>query len=558
MSWKHHASSDKIHSVHSILRIRFDRAVTIGLIGLLWLSPVFLFAREPDDEHYDEQWYLGQVDAPEAWDEVTGSSKIIIAVLDTGVSLDHPDLAPNIWENNNEIADNGVDDDNNGFIDDEDPNPDASVDADPDAISHGTVIAGIIGAQGNNEEGISGVMWNLEIMAIRMLNKDGSGNSIDAAKAVDYAVENGADVINLSFSGDVDDPRLRSAIEDAYNAGVVVVAALGNEGKNIDNNPVYPACYKSGSEDWVIGVAATTKDDKKSTFSNFGKTCTDLSAPGEDMFSVDYYDPDDPDDPYIGGWAGTSVASPVVAGAAGLLLSAYPDLTPEEVRLSLELSVDPLNAPEFVNSLGAGRLNIEYALEVASNYSDQDEGEDEGEDSEEGELVVEEGEGTSPVTGEVQDVDNVYAGDYITSPSFATVYYVTTDGERRPFMDTNTFFTYEDSFDAVREVSDATLPELSFGQLMLPKEGVILVKIQSTPTVYALGENDDDAFAPALREIETEELAIDLYGANWADYVIDVQSTFFGKFGTGDSMEEGESVDRSLMKTRAELSALAQ
>ncbi len=539
----------------------------IGLIALLWLSPIFLFAKEPDDEHYDEQWYLDQVDAPIAWDQETGSSKIVIAVLDTGVSLEHPDLEPNLWENNDEIADNGKDDDGNGFIDDKygwdfvdddnDPNPDASADADPDAISHGTVIAGIIGAQADNEEGVAGVMWNVEIMAVRMLNKNGAGNSTDAADAVDYAVENGADVINLSFAGDANDPKLRDSIEDAYNAGVVVVAALGNDGKSTDRNPVYPACYKNGSTDWVIGVAATTKTDKKSTFSNFGQDCTDLSAPGEDMFSTDYYDEDDSEDAYTGGWAGTSVSSPVVAGAVGILLSAYPSLTPEEVRLSLELSVDPLQAPEFINKLGAGRLNIQSALEMAANYADEEDEEDEEEEPS-GDVVVEAGEGVSPVTGEAEAISSVNAGDYITSPSYSTVYYVTEDGERRPFMDTNTFFTYEDSFDLVKEVTDATLPELTFGQLMLPKEGVVLVKIQSTPTVYALGENDGDAFAPALREIETEELAIELYGSDWADYVIDVQSTFFSKFGSDDPMEEGETVDKTIMKTRAELSALAQ
>lgn len=531
----------------------------ISLTVLLWINPIFLFAKEPDDEFYDKQWYLEQVSAPDAWDEETGSSSVVIAVLDTGVSTQHPDIKSNLWENDDEVAGNGIDDDGNGFVDDvygwdfvdddNDPNPDDSDGAPEDAVSHGTVIAGIIGAQANNGEGIAGVMWNVEIMPVRMLNKDGSGNSADAASAIEYAVANGADVINMSFAGEANDPALRDVVEDAYNQGVVFVAALGNDGKNINKSPVYPACYKDGgSTDWVIGVAATTKSGNKSAFSNYGQRCSDISAPGEDMFSTDYYDGDASGD-YSGGWSGTSVASPLVAAAAGLLLSAYPSLTPDDVRTALKLSVDPLNAPEFFSELGAGQLNIAAALEMAANYADKDA---------QGDVVVEAGEGVSPVTGEAEAVTQVKAGEYITSPSYSTVYYVTDNGERRPFMDANTYFTYEDSFDVVKEVTDATLPELTLGQLMLPKAEVVLVKIQSIATVYALGENADDPYAPLLREIETEELAIDLYGDDWADYVIDVQSTFFSKFGSGDPMDSGDSIDKSIMKTRDQLSALAQ
>ena len=165
--------------------------------------------------------------------------------------------------------------------------------------------------------------------------------------------------------------------------------------------------------------------------------------------------------------------------------------------------------------------------------------------------------GTSPVTGEEESISSVSVGDYITSQSFSTVYYITEDEERRPFMDTNSFFTYQDSFDVVKEVTDATLPEFSLGSPMLPKTGVVLVKIQSDSTVYALGENDDDAFSPLLREIGSEELAIDLYGSAWADYVIDVEATFFPRFGSGDEMDEDDDVDTSIMKTRAKLAQLA-
>src|SRR3989339_454561 len=148
----------------------------IGLTAVLWSSPILVFAQEPNDKYYDEQWYLEHVSAPQAWEEETGSSKIVIAVLDTGISFEHPDLKTNLWKNDGEVADNGVDDDENGFVDDafgwdfvdddNDPGPDASEDANPDAVSHGTVIAGIIGAQGDNRTGVSGVMWDVEIMNV--------------------------------------------------------------------------------------------------------------------------------------------------------------------------------------------------------------------------------------------------------------------------------------------------------------------------------------------------------------------------------------------------------
>ena len=534
------------------------------------MLPAFAFAVEPDDDHYDEQWYLEQIDAPEAWETTTGSSSIVVAVLDTGIDLDHPDLEDNLWKNISEIDGNGVDDDGNGYVDDlygwdfvdddSDPTPDTGPGSTADAISHGSVIAGLIGATGDNNEGVAGVQWDVRIMTIRILDKRGAGNSVDASAGIAYAVENGADVINLSFSGEIGDAALRQAVKDAYEAGVVVVAALGNDGKNVNADPVYPACYE-GDDDWVIGVAASTKADKKSTFSNYGSDCADISAPGEDIFGVDYYDPDEGfDDAYQDGWSGTSVASPLVAGAAGILLSAYPTLTPEQVRNSLKLSVDPIGDREFMVHLGAGRLNLSNALELAAAYVDEDDVEEE-EGEEESEVTGEEIDlpdtGTSPVTGEEESISSVSVGDYITSPSFSTVYYITEDEERRPFMDTNSFFTYQDSFDVVKEVTDATLPEFSLGSPMLPKTGVVLVKIQSDSTVYALGENDDDAFSPLLREIGSEELAIDLYGSAWADYVIDVEATFFPRFGSGDEMDEDDDVDTSIMKTRAKLAQLA-
>lgn len=374
------------------------RFAGITAVMCLLAQPLFAYAKTPDDARYDEQWYLGAIDAETAWETTTGSRKIVVAVLDTGVDVDHPDLEDNLWVNDDELADNDVDDDGNGFVDDvygwdfvqDDNNPSAQPYGSDAAISHGTVIAGIIGASGNNGIGVSGVLWDVQIMPVRMLNGSGSGTSAAAAQAVDYAVENGADVINLSFAGENADRVLRESIHRAYTAGVVVVAAMGNEATDTDDVAVYPACLRDGDSDWVIGVASSTITDGASDFSNYGSTCTDLAAPGEDIYGVMYYDTRGGfPDAYMGGWSGTSMASPIVAGSVALLLAAYPDLTVDEVRNALKLSVDPLVlARGLRGKYGSGRLNVARALTVAAQYADaapavadEDAEEDEAEDA---------------------------------------------------------------------------------------------------------------------------------------------------------------------------------
>ncbi len=519
----------------------------IAALVFVTMCPLSVFAETPNDPEYDEQWYLDMIDAPEAWDTETGDDDVIVAVLDTGVDINHPDLEDNVWVNTGETPDNGIDDDGNGYIDDyygwdfvdddNTPTPDISEGADEDAISHGTVISGIIAAVGDNNEGLTGVVWDAQIMAVRMLDKVGSGNSVDARSAIEYAVDNGADVINLSFSGTTNDPALKKAVQNAYNQGVVIVAALGNDGENINNNPVYPACYRNGEQDWVIGVAASNKYDKHSLFSNYGY-CADLSAPGEDMYGLFYYDPDNGySDAYGDDWAGTSVASPVVAGAAALLLSEYPSLEPADIRNILKLSVDPMSlSGVYRNQFGSGRLNVDQALILAASYvSETDGDDDDADDSNPAEVT----------------------GYYITSPSFSTVYYITDEGTRFAFMNTNAYFTWSDTFGDVQEVEDGDLSDYSLAGVMLPKAGVVLVKIQSDPSVYMLDEGDDP-LVPVLRKITTEDIAIEMYGSDWADYVIDVEPTFFTKFEIGDEVDEAISVDKSIMKTRQELTELAQ
>lgn len=345
------------------------RRIVVFALTTLFV-PSFALARTPNDARYDELWYLPHIAAPAAWDVTTGSSEVVVAVLDTGVSLDHPDLQKNLWVNKDEIANNGKDDDGNGYIDDiygwdfvdddTHPEPELENSSDPSAQSHGTVVAGVVGAVGNNRTGYTGVAWNVKIMPLRILNENGSGNETDAAAAILYAAKNGADVINLSFAGNEVHATLRNAVEEAYNQGAVIVAALGNEGRDLNTAPVYPACLRSTGSDWVIGVAATDVDDQETQFTNFGASCADIAAPGEGVFGLGY------DEPYVGPWSGTSLASPMVAGAAALLRSKYPTISVDNVRSALKLSVDPARTLSGVGVLGAGRINIARALEVAA------------------------------------------------------------------------------------------------------------------------------------------------------------------------------------------------
>ena len=324
-----------------------------AFILAVFALPQSVLALTPNDPYYADQWYLDQIDASSAWNIETGSSDVVVAVLDTGVDLDHPDLAQNIWTNVGEIAGNNKDDDDNGFVDDvhgwdfvqddNDPLPTLRDNSSIDVLSHGTVIAGLIAAQSDNDEGVAGLAWNARIMPVRMLSINGSGNDLDAAHAIDYAVENGADVINLSFAGYNTSTTLTRAVERAYNSGVVVVAAMGNDDQDVDNNQVYPACSKGEANDWVIGVTSSDQDDVGSSFTNYGSSCSDVSAPGEDIFGLMYENlPEGYTEIYAGGWSGTSVASPLVAGTAALLLSAYPGLAPSDVQTLIRLSVDPL------------------------------------------------------------------------------------------------------------------------------------------------------------------------------------------------------------------------
>lgn len=356
-------------------------AVMIMLCASVYGVPAH--ALTPNDPLLSQQWYLSKIHAFDAWDTQTGSREVVVAVLDTGVDFDHPDLAGNLWTNENEIPGDGIDNDNNGFIDDTNgwdfvdddnsPIPTVTTSADIDAVYHGTVVAGLIGAVGNNAEGVTGVSWNVRIMPVRILDQFGSGTSQSARLALEYAVENGADIVNFSFTGFALDGAFRDVVRRAYERGVTVVAAAGNKGgggTNLEESPVYPACFHGDTleEDWVIGVSSTNENDEKAAFSNYGASCVDIAAPGVDVFGTVYQDSrfNELKDAYAGGWSGTSVSSPLVAGAAALLKSSYPSLTPMQIKTALQLSADPIAKTSVASgSIGSGRIHVQRALQVA-------------------------------------------------------------------------------------------------------------------------------------------------------------------------------------------------
>jgi len=264
---------------------------------------VIHFAAMPTDSDFSELWglhntgqqvngvtgtYDADIDAPEAWDITTGSDNVIIAVLDSGVAYLHPEINPNIWLNNAESnGTGGLDDDNNGYVDDiygwdfwaNDNNPE-------DYNSHGTHVSGTIAARGNNGVAITGVNWNAKIMALRMGGVVGVVG--DATAAIVYAVDNGADIINASWGGPNFSQSLYDAINYANDHGVLFVAAAGNGGRdgigdNNDQTPSYPSSYNLPN---IMAVAATDQDDNLTSFSNYGVASVDLAAPGENVYST--------------------------------------------------------------------------------------------------------------------------------------------------------------------------------------------------------------------------------------------------------------------------------
>jgi subtilisin family serine protease len=322
----------------------------------------------PNDPSFGSLWGLNNtgsnggkrdadIDAPEAWDTQKGNKDVVVAVIDTGVDYNHPDLASNMWKNAGEIPGNLVDDDRNGHIDDVYGFDWVNEDGDPmDDESHGTHVAGTIGAVGNNNRGVVGVSPNVSIMSLKFLGSNGRGNSADAAQAIIYAANMGADIINASYGGPRSSKLQRDAIDYASQKGVLFVAAAGNETKNNDGFSNYPSNYNLPN---VIAIAATDDNDKLARFSNYGHKTVDLGAPGVSILSTI------PNNRY-GSKSGTSMASPHVAGAAALVLAENPNLSVTELKKTLLDNTDSITSLQGKTVTG-GRLNVNKAIQAVKN-----------------------------------------------------------------------------------------------------------------------------------------------------------------------------------------------
>jgi subtilisin family serine protease len=339
--------------------------------GVSYLEPDFAINSSlvPNDPSFSQLWGLsntGQsggvvdadIDAPEAWNVTTGSRDVVIGVIDSGVDITHPDLAANIWRNPGEIPGDGIDNDGNGFIDDVTGWDFVSNDNTPqDGNGHGTHVAGTIGAVGNDGRGIAGVNWQVSILPLKFLSDSGSGSTSAAIAAINYATDlrnRGVNIVatNNSWGGGGYSTALRDAIRRHGEAGILFVAAAGNDAANNDVTPSYPANYDLPN---VISVAALDRSDRLASFSNYGATTVHIGAPGVAIYSTT------PGNRYAS-YNGTSMAAPHVAGVVGLLAAANPQATVAEIRSAILDSAVPISSLAGRSTSG-GRLNAAAALE---------------------------------------------------------------------------------------------------------------------------------------------------------------------------------------------------
>ena len=321
----------------------------------------------PTDPRFEEQWALansGQrggtagadISAMRAWATTIGTDKVVVAVLDSGVDYMHEDLAPNMWKRPASVApyrDNEL-----GTIDDEDGFNAVDNAADPmDENGHGTHCAGIIGAEGGNDIGITGVNWKIRIMPLKFMNAGGFGTTKDAIEAINYVIDRkkagvNVRIISASWGSTQKSRALEDVIRKAYENDILFVAASGNASTNNDRSPHYPSSYNIPN---VISVAALDRNDQLAKFSNWGVKSVAIAAPGVDILST-----------WLGNQyeekSGTSMATPVVSGVAALIVSENQRISVDELKKRLLASVDPLPVLKGKVTTG-GRINAAKALE---------------------------------------------------------------------------------------------------------------------------------------------------------------------------------------------------
>jgi subtilisin family serine protease len=330
----------------------------------------------PNDPSFNQQYGPAKVSAPLAWDTTTGSSAVVVAIVDTGIRYTHEDLSANMWRNPGETgldaqghdkATNGIDDDGDGYVDDVYGINTAYNTADPlDDFGHGTHVAGIVGAVGNNGLGVAGVNWSVQLMALKMFDASGNGTSVTAIGALQYVLmmkRRGVNVraTNNSWGGAPEAPAYDQALRSAFDAlgaaDILNACAAGNAANNNDTAAFYPASYDVPA---IISVAASDSSDNRASFSSYGATTVDLAAPGVNILSTMRGS-----DSAYGFLSGTSMASPMVAGAAALVAAHTPSLSALSIKAALMNSVDVL--PQWSGlTVTGGRLNVAHALQSST------------------------------------------------------------------------------------------------------------------------------------------------------------------------------------------------
>lgn len=323
----------------------------------------------PNDKFYSSMYAAkssgaAAIGLPSAWDKTTGSQNVVVGIIDTGIDYNHSDLRSNVWVNSGEIPANGIDEDQNGFVDDMYGIDSYNNDNDPlDDQSHGTHVAGTIGAVGNDTKGIVGINWQVKMVSCKAFGSNGTGTLAGVLKCITYLnrlkTQLGFNIVafNNSYGGFPYSQSMSNAIEATKQAGIVFVAGAGNSSQDNDANPFYPASYP---QDNIIAVGAVDSAAKMATFSNFGLTSVDLFAPGVGILST------------IRGnnWAfynGTSMATPHVTGAIALLKAYLPDTNYlQSIDAILNGSKSMANLSGFAKT--GALLNVNDALDYAAAH----------------------------------------------------------------------------------------------------------------------------------------------------------------------------------------------
>lgn len=355
----------KVFSVHLIPGSDVHQACHLLLqnSSVEWAEPVYKreIFYDPNDPGIGFQWYLNQVNARAAWD-LRGNGEVLIGIVDTGVNLDHPDLAANIWTNPGEIPNDGIDNDENGYVDDvygwdfgnddNDPSTEQNDQLADDTRWHGTGVAGVASAVTDNDVGIAAPAFNAGILPVKVMDEDGNLNIRFIPPAIVYAAENGADIINCSFGGTAASNAEREAVAHACSLNVLIVAGAGHY---TNETPWYPASFPG-----VLSVAWTDRWDKKEYNSNYGYT-VDLTAPGTSIYSTN-------GEYGYKNWHGASFSTALTSSVAGLVKGIHPDWTGAQVGEQVRISADPIDDinPGFENKLGYGRVNAYRAMTVQS------------------------------------------------------------------------------------------------------------------------------------------------------------------------------------------------